>query len=605
MFGDALTEVLDRADRKSLRTVVSDQKVEVLLAAWGERREQQVLAQWLTDRAIDSTIAQHIYDIWGSDAIDKLTLNPYRLMAFCSWKTAETLAKKLGVSGSAPARLVAAVEHCAHQALDRGDTVFTPTELRRALLSLLSRIQAAPDPISDLVNHAISLASETGALIKKGENYQIPGAYFAERDIESWINTRQRNYDGSVWDQKSWFDDDREKLETSLTAEQSRAVITALTAPISAIVGGAGVGKTHTLKALCDASEKMFGKSPVLLALAAKAARRMAQATGRPAMTMASCIYRNNAKELSGKIIVIDEFSMVDLLSFRSLLSKLDDSNQVVVVGDLAQLPSIGAGNLLQDLVRSQVIPVSHLTQVLRQTSDSGIPAILDSVREGIWPHLADFDWTAPEKPGVTLIQASEHQIPRLCQKLHSAFNGDLQILSPLVKGKLGTNALNRSLHHSIFGTDEWLPGTSVVFTKNQTLSSGVRILNGLTGQVAQKLIKHTRSKLVPWLLIDTELGAITVTLDEAENYLELAWGLSVHKAQGSAWNTVVVVLPPHLFLMERSMIYTALSRCKERCICLVPDIDALQKAVSGAPAFEFRRTGLFEQAACVSPRTD
>lgn len=595
VFGPSLPDVLDQGDRKRLLEVVSAQKAEVLLAAWRERGEQQALAQWLDEKAIDSSITQRVHEIWGGEAIEKLKSNPYRLMALCSWKTADTLAKKLGVPKDSPARMVAAVEHCVYEALDRGSTLMTPAGLRQALSTRLSSIQAEPGPASDIVNHALSLASETGAIIDKEGNYQVPGAYFAERDIENWIEARQRDYRQNVGDLDSWFEVYLDSGKASLSNEQAAAVKTALTAPISAIVGGAGVGKTHTLTALCEASERMFGKSPILLALAAKAARRMTQSTGRPSMTLASCVYRSNARELSGKIIVIDEFSMVDLLTFRSLLSKLDGSNQVVLVGDLAQLPSIGAGNLLQDFVKSRVIPVSHLTRVLRQTYDSGIPAVLESVRDGQWPRIQEFDWSQPDNMGVTLIQASEHQIPRLCQRLYATYDGDLQILSPLVQGKLGSNTLNRALHRSVFETDDWLPGTSIVFTKNQTVSGGKRVFNGLTGRVVCWLVKNPRSRLVPWLSIETEFGPVTLTREEVENYVELGWVLSVHKAQGSAWNTIVAVLPAHFYLLERSMIYTALSRCKERCICLVPDMNALEKAVAGTPAYESRRTGLLD----------
>lgn len=597
LFGDRLSDVLDRADISALLELLTEKKARALLRGWVLHREKLTVAQWLDEHGVGAEVGALAWKVWGQASVEKLSSNPYRLLAFCSWSKVDGLAARLGVAVDSPVRLVAAVEQAAYEALDSGGTCCTRNALAESVAELLSKGKAVPGDFFTLALAAIDLAVETGAIIFWEEGYQVPGAFFSERDIEAWLLRRQLANATTVTDVTRWVTAFQEGQGVILSDEQIVVIKNALDAPVSVFFGGAGVGKTFTVKAVCDAAEALIGKPPVLLALAAKAVRRLTEATGREATTLARCLHRMQTSSLEGRMVIIDEASMVDLLTFRNLVRKLPDTSNLVLLGDPGQLPPIGAGNVLHDFLRSGVVPLQELTQVHRQKAESGLPAFLGKVRRGEWPELPPFDWLDPLRLGLSILRVSEHQVHRVCERLMTVLGDDTQFISPQVQGRNGTRSLNTILQRAVLNQDEWVVGTQVIFTKNERLSSGDEVVNGQMGRIQQWCARRPRSEFAPWLRVSTDQGLVTVTLGEAKHGLELAWAISVHKAQGSDWETVVAVLPPHQILLDRSMVYTALSRCKSRCICVVPDVAAVKTAVEQSPSHERRRTGLFRYA--------
>ncbi len=590
-----LTKILDEGEVTPLLDIITLKKSYILLAGWKLHKEQMQVVAWLDEHGIDSSFGSIVWSVWGKQAIDKLEINPYRLLAFCTWNKVDRLGKQLGIPVNSHVRLIGAIEQAAYDQLEQGNTVCTYDSLYQRLLELLPQGKQIPENLKQLITSAIKLIQVTGALIEYADGYQIPGAYYAEREIESWYNRRQTSKKITAnLNIPQYLKEFEHRTNINLTDEQINAVKNALFEPVSIFYGGAGVGKTFTLKAVCDAVESLLGMPPVLLALAAKAVRKMSEMTGREAMTIARCLYHKKSADLANRLIIIDEASMIDLLSFKNLIRKLPDNSHLVLVGDPAQLPSIGAGNVLHDFLAYSPAAIQKLTQVHRQAAETGIPEVLEKIRKGYWPDLAEFDWNNSNQTGITTLHVPEYKVNETCEKLIASYNKYAQIISPLVQSKLGTRKINECVHFSQMQTNEWLPGTPIVFTSNEHLKSGEDVDNGLTGRVASWLCNNPKNELTPWLLIETEFGHRTVTLGESERIMELAWALSVHKSQGSSWETVITVLPPHKKLLTRDMVYTALSRCEKRCICIIPDQAAVTKAVAERPVYEKRITGLF-----------
>lgn len=592
-FGEQLYEVLNQKNKRKLSSILTKNKVDALLFGWSFTESERVVAQWLDRYEVDPNLGASVQRAWGKGVVEKLTENPYRLLLFMDWHTVDGLAEKLGVSADHTVRLVGAAEAAAYNVLDTQGSTWTPSEaLSQAVAALLS---SRTEQASHLACDAIANALKTGALMQAGEGYQVPGAWFGEREIEAWVRSRLTH--------PVVCEDCHEVLNTTqsgqaitLTTEQRIAALNALQNRVSVFYGGAGVGKTYVVRAICELAEHMR-RRPVLLALAAKAVRKLATETGREAQTLASVHYKMTSADFENTVVVVDEFSMVDLLTFLSLIRKLPSSAHLVLCGDAAQLPSIGPGRLLFKFIDSGIIPTQELTVTYRQAALTGIPDKLKEIRDGHMPALAHFDWNNPDAQGIFMLNCEGRDVrfmKRAIVRLLNTFQSDSQVISSLSRYSLGCMALNTYIHREITGSGEYVAGTPVVFTANKKLASGDEVLNGLQGVIESVLQPNKRFRDDPYLEVATDEGVVTVLLSESDSWLEMSYAMTVHRAQGSDWSTVIAMLPPSV-LLERSMIYTALSRCKQRCIILAPDTAALENAIARLPVYLTRKDWLFE----------
>jgi len=594
-FGNQLYEVLDQGNKKVLAGVLTKNKVDALLNGWSFTLSERAVAQWLDRYGIDPSLGASIQKAWGRGVVEKLSENPYRLLLFMGWQTVDDLAEKLGISADHPVRLVGAAEASAYAALDdHGSTWMSHEELVQALVDLLVS-RTGQDKATLLACNAIEIALETNALLQAGDGYQVPGAWFGEREIEAWVR-RRLTIPTAYLDDHDVLNIAQADQNITLTYEQRIAARNALQKRVSVFYGGAGVRKTSVVTAICALAERQ-GKRPILLALAAKAVRKLANQTGREAMTLARAQHKMTGADFENAVVVVDEFSMVDLIGFLSLIRKLPETSHLVLCGDVAQLPSIGPGRLLFKFINSSFIPSQELTVTHRQAAQTGIPEKLSEIREGRVPNMQEFDWRNPYAEGVFMLGCEGKDVralKRLITKLLNAFKGDAQVISPLARFSLGCRALNDYIHRYITGSEEYVTGTPVVFTANKKLASGGEVVNGLQGVVKSVLQPQRRFRSDPYLEVETDDGVFIVELSESESWLEKAYALTVHRAQGSDWDTVIVILPTSK-LLERSMIYTALSRSKHRCIMLAPDLAVVERAVARPPAYLERRDWLFE----------
>jgi exodeoxyribonuclease V alpha subunit len=591
-FGERIYEVLDTGNQAELDDLLTEHKKEVLAKGWKLVSQRREVVRWFDQQGIEAELGDAAFKVWGSETIDKLEQNPYRLLFAVPWSKTDRIAASLGVEPDNAARLVGAVEAASYEFIDDGSTWHGHRNLREGTRQLLER--RGSDRIDDdVADSAIEKAVETNALIRVGGGYQIVGAYYAEREVESSITRRVNDRPSTC---RESVEEAVSGLGGNLTGEQRVAVRNSIESRVSVFYGGAGTGKTHVVKSICEVAEAS-GRHTILLALAAKAARKLSESTGREALTLARALHQRSTKDLDGVTCVIDEFSMVSLLEFRRLLRKLPENAHLVLCGDAAQLPSIGPGRLLHSLIATDAVPSQALTVTHRQAAETGIPKVLRSVRDGKMPELPPFDFEAPMREGIYRADCSGKSsaaVKTLVTRLVGIYDGQAQVVCPQARYPLGCNALNAHIHQRLMNAEDFVPGTPVVFTSNVDLADGIHVVNGLQGDV-RRVIDQNPGLYDRHLEIGTDAGLVTTHLTETETHLDLAYALTVHRAQGSDWETIVAVLPPSR-LLERSTIYTALSRCTTRAVVLAPDPDALAGAVAAPPSYETRGDSLFAE---------
>ena len=371
-----------------------------------------------------------------------------------------------------------------------------------------------------------------------------------------------------------------------LTVPQKAAIALAFRHRLTVLGGYAGSGKTTSLRGICELAEG-FGRDTVLIALSGRAAQRMAQSTGRPAMTIARFLNETSGdggvRLHAGNILIIDEASMVDLPLLWQVVRRIGDAS-LVLVGDPAQLPPIGFGLTFHVLIEHPAIPKTILDRVMRQSAATGIPTVAEAIRNGRCPDLDPFRGLAP---GVTFIDAAPDEAFDVIFDVGARLakdglrRGDAQIIAPVNAGPAGILAINRRFHELriqagadaprlVPGRADIAAGDPVIWTRNDYERN---LMNGSTGRI-----------------VEAHKDFATAVIDGQEHRLspadgrliELAYAISVHKAQGSQWPLVIVPIYRSRIL-DRTFIYTAATRASEQVV-LVGDRDVFKAAVERSP---------------------
>jgi exodeoxyribonuclease V alpha subunit len=360
---------------------------------------------------------------------------------------------------------------------------------------------------------------------------------------------------------------------------------------VGLILGGAGTGKTTVLKAIMRAMEKLQGTVHAI-ALAGRAAIRMTEATGRPSRTIAGflgAVERGDLVLCGSDLVVVDEASMVDLPLAYIVLRAIPEDARLLLVGDPYQLPPIGMGLVFGVYTGDDRVPKVELTQVHRQAAETGIPAIANQIRHGYLPDLRSQSATSNLRcqQGISFVPCSESQAQALVIELLSELRGpsETQILSPIKRGQAGIKAINGALHNlRSVGRDQWqgfAVADPVIFLENDYER---RIWNGTLGVVEGA---GPSSLSVIW---DGHEKPMQMGQSDLEA-MDLAYAISIHKAQGSQFRRVIVPVFQSR-LLDRTLVYTALTRAIEQVV-FVGDLSALKSAVEAPPAPHLRNHGL------------
>ena len=578
-------------------------RAKAIASALAENRLTREAMVFLQGLGLGPVLAARIQQAWGDRTIERVRADPYRLVQDIEgvgFATADGLARRLGVAHDAASRMAAGLIHLLREARDAGHTVADKEQL-------VARAAAFLD--ADLV--AVEAALE-GLLIERAaearELAQVPvvglkSLVFAEDAIAAEL--RRLTSAAAALVPREEVD---RRSDIALTEEQSEAVRVAATGPVAVITGGPGTGKTTVVRTLVRVLAAR--KVPVFLcAPTGRAAKRLAEATGRDATT----VHRLLGPRLAGGrgmggqprdwleegAFVVDEASMIDVLLMRRLVESIPAGSNVVLVGDADQLPSVGPGNVLADLIASQALPVARLSTVFRQAEQSLIVRNAHRIRRGELPEPSPVGETGGGDFHIVYVDTPERAQARVvevcCERIPKAYGldpfDDVQVLSPMHRGPAGTLALNEALQRRLNPKGPALArptvalrvGDKVMQTKNDHLRE---VFNGDVGRI---------------LAVNPAEGSLLALINGVEvrysaeqcRQLAHAYCVSIHKSQGSEYPAVVVpILTQHYMLLQRNLLYTAVTRAK-RLVVLVGSQRAIKIAVDREdPSLRLTRLG-------------
>ena len=457
-FGERLYDVLVAGDANTLAKVVGVDRAAEIVQGFGMLADEVEVLRWLDRYGVSPRTAAAAVSIWGRGAIDRISADPYALALLESWEAVDTRALRLGLSPGDPRRLLGAAEESFSRRYRVCETAVSEATIKVELQRLLEP-DACGTP-GEILQQAVA----AGRAIRTRDGfYQSRAAWFMEREVERVIAERlATSVEGpSAAAMRSAIAALEAEVGYQLGRRQREAVYMAVSSSVSILCGGAGTGKTTTVRAVLGASSAA-GLTPqdhVQAALAGRAAKRIAEATGRPAMTIARLLRNLDVgKDVPRHgLLCLDEASMIDLPTVYRLLTTLPRDVAILFIGDPAQLPPIGPGLPFHRMVESAVIPLVELDVTHRQASETGIPQVAGAVREGRFPRLPSFDPARPEERGVFLQAAETGGLATAAMKVFEAMVGDapaaehaevlhvadVQILCAAKSGPDGSRAIN------------------------------------------------------------------------------------------------------------------------------------------------------------------
>jgi exodeoxyribonuclease V alpha subunit len=600
-FGEQTLEILDRQPQR-LKEVegIGGKRIASVKAAWRQQREIRKVMIFLQSHGAGPALAAKIYKRYGDRSIAVVQDNPYRLaldMFGVGFLTADRIARAIGIAADSPSRAQAGILHTLEESSGEGHLFYPRGALIRRCCKLL-------EVDGEIVAAAVEELSRGGRLIveervedRAEPAVYLPAFYQAETGIALLLSELQNTPGvGRPIDTEkavSWV---QEQMDIVLADKQVQALRTALESKVMVITGGPGTGKTTIIRALLLILQRS-GVHFLQAAPTGRAAKRMQEADGFAAKTIHRLLEysprdgefkRNQTNTLGCHCLILDEVSMIDALLMYHLLKALPPSSSLVLVGDADQLPSVGPGRVLNDVIHSGRVPVVELDRIFRQAEASTIVVNAHRINDGLMPvqhDAGDFYFIEQDDPEEVV-----RLILKLCrERIPSRFGFDpvegIQVLSPMHRGPAGVSNLNRVLQETLnpgsielaHGDRRLRPGDKVMQIRN---NYDKEVFNGDIGRVDRI---DTEARAVTVRYEDRRVGYETTELDE----IVLAYAVSVHKAQGSEFPAVIVpVLTQHYLLLQRNLLYTAVTRGK-RLVVLIGTKKALAIAVKNTDTRE------------------
>lgn len=603
-FGTDTIEVIE-TDIERLYEVpgIGKKRVEKIRESWEKQKDIKNVMLFLQGFGVSTAYAAKIYRQYGKESIDKVKENPYRLaddIWGIGFKTADGIARKMGYEMNDERRLRSGLIYTLNQLADEGHCYAEEEQLIATARQLL---EADEECIHTAMTHAI----ETEDLMLDGTGIYLPPFYYAEcgtaNRLSALVHTKEV---GSIFTVR--FDLAKLQRETGIEYDevQVEAIRQAIASKVMVLTGGPGTGKTTTTKAIIAALQSA-GMRILLAAPTGRAAKRMSEATGMEAKTIHRLLEynpqdgykRNDENPLEGDALIVDECSMIDIILMNNLTKALPTTMRLVLVGDIDQLPSVGAGNVLRDIIDSGVIPVVRLTRIFRQAQSSRIVMSAHAINRGCFPDISNGQHTdfffmkqeEPEKVAETIVSLVRDRLP----KAYRQPAANIQVLTPMQRGVVGAANLNMALQQALNHN------TAALVRGGYTYKEGDRVMqlrNNYDKDVYNGDLGYVRS-------VDMEERTLTVDFDgqlvEYEvselDELTLAYATTIHKSQGSEYPIVVMpVLMTHYVMLQRNLIYTGITRAKKICV-LVGQTKALAYAIHNMKVLK-RNTRLKERLA-------
>ncbi|HUE97997.1 MAG TPA: ATP-dependent RecD-like DNA helicase [Anaerolineales bacterium] len=570
-------------------------RLQKITAAWEEQKQVKEIMVFLHSHGVSTNLAVKIYKTYGDAALETVQTNPYQLerdIYGVGFKTADRIAQALGLSAEHPSRIEAGIVFALNEMIENGH-VYVPKEMLagRAIELLEVPSERIPPALERLAGDERIRADmiPTGGRAGKTEGmavadsqsaYRIPVIYLSPFYFgEKGVAERLRNLASAQIPANS---KDQFHSTGGLSAEQRSALEVALTHPVSILTGGPGTGKTTCLKALIGILESLH-KRFALASPTGRAAKRLAEATGYSASTIHRLMEyspikgfkHNEENPLRVDFLVVDEASMLDLLLTHNLLKALRPGTQLLFVGDVDQLPAVGAGDVLRNTIGSGIIPVTRLGTIFRQAADSQIITNAHLINQGKLPIFSKDSGDFFFFPAEDAEAAADWILDVVSERIPKKFGFDpvheIQVLAPLYRGPAGVTALNDRLQEKLnppagnkperklYGTLFRL-GDKVMQTQNNYDKD---VYNGDPGFVRSiDAIEHI-------LAVDFDGRVVTYDWSEVDQ-LTLAYAVSVHKAQGSEFPVVVMpVVTQHYTMLQRNLLYTAVTRARKLCVLM------------------------------------
>src|SRR5579884_2082719 len=618
-FGDESLRILDEESERLLDVAgISRKRLEVIQASWQEQKEVRDLALFLQDHGMSVGLAARIYGEYGREAVDVIKRDPYQLAhdVHCiGFRTADAVAAHLGIPKDSPSRYVAGLRYVLSEAAEDGHLYLSrPATLARGAKLLRARVEALEPALLDLIRRG-------DAVIDRDDVYLTP-FYKSEAGAARLVAALQETPSVLTLDRRSDPSDAlRRAAEVqglALAPGQLEAAHRALTCKISVLTGGPGTGKTSTLRTLIVALELM-DVTYALCAPTGRAAKRVAETTERPASTIHRLLEyqpgigifgRDHINPLEADVVIVDEVSMLDAVLFYHLLKAVPPESHLLLVGDADQLPAVGPGSVLRELIASDRVPTTRLTDLFRQARGSNIIRAAHAINRGEVPEIGnapadDLFFTRADNDEAAVSAIKRLLLERIPHRFGFDPVDDVQVISPMHRGPAGVANLNteiQGLLNPASGNRQELArgqrlfrlGDKVMQIRNNYEKD---VFNGDLGRVTA--IRNDEGAL------DVTFGRDVITYEAADlDEIVLAYAISVHKAQGSEFPCIVMPLVTrHFMLLQRHLLYTAITRARQLCV-LVGSRRALEVAVATDRGDE-RNTHLAERLNGMRPPAD
>jgi exodeoxyribonuclease V alpha subunit len=598
MFREKTLEVIENeTDKLADVEGIGQKRIGMIKKAWEEQKEIRAVMIFLQSHGVSSGYAAKIYKQYGNDAIGIVQENPYRLATDIfgiGFIIADKIAEKMGVPRDSDLRASAGILYVLHELTDEGHVYYPYGPLIEKCGEMLEIDR-------DIIVKAIGAVSVDKQIViddsfdeENSKAVYLAGYHAAERNLAARLKALVHTPQGirKIDSEKAiaWV---QEKLSIRLAEKQIEAIRCAAESKVMVITGGPGTGKTTLINAVLKIYSAI--KAGIMLAApTGRAAKRMSEATGHEAKTIHRMLeynmrkggfQKNKDSPLDCDLLIIDEASMIDTLLMHHLLKAIPVSATLIMVGDVNQLPSVGAGNVLRDIIDSGIVPVVQLNEIFRQAKESSIIVNAHKINSGVVPDLKsnpdkldDFYFIQQENPE----KALEIIINLVRERIPKRFGldpvNDVQVLAPMHRGTIGAGNLNIELQKALNpGEEGVLRGERLFRVKDKVMqivnNYDKEVYNGDIGRIAA---------------IDEEAKEVNVIMDDREiiyDFSELdelahAYAISVHKSQGSEYPAVVIpIMTQHFMLLQRNLLYTGVTRGK-KLVVIVGTKKALAIAV-------------------------
>ncbi len=581
-FGEQTLDIIDREIEKlSVVEGIGKKRIRMIGQAWDEQKEIRGVMLFLHDHGLGPGYAARIFKQYGNRSIAILKENPYRLamdIFGIGFITADKIAEKLGFARDSELRAEAGIIYILHQCADEGH-VYYPHE------QLLEKCREILEIDREIITRALDKVGKEKRVIIEDPSKNGKAVYLAKYHVcETGIAGRLKRLMAAPKlirpiDSDKAIEWVQRRLEITLAQKQVQAVKCALESKVMVITGGPGTGKTTIINAVIKIFAAPSLEAKIKLAApTGRAAKKMTEATGHEAKTIHRLLeysvqkggFRKDEKDpLDCRVLIIDETSMIDTVLLYHLLKAVPEEAALILVGDINQLPSVGPGNVLKDIIDSGLVPVVELNEIFRQARESRIVVNAHKINSGILPSVntsereSDFyfvEQSDPEKVLAIILELAGERIPH-----RFGFDPaiDIQVLSPMHKGLVGAGNLNTELQAALNpgeaqvtrGSKNFRTGDKVMQVRNNYEKE---VFNGDIGRI------YRIDPVLREVIVSYEERKVTYNFSDLDEIV-LAYAISVHKSQGSEYPAVIIpILTQHYVLLQRNLIYTAVTRGKK-----------------------------------------